>query len=154
MEAPRKARNGALKQVLSWTGRAHRTGLAADTVRSKGTYLDGCSSHFAPSPFQLFNYFLSLSLLLDHLHTLRTHVILGSEQQQTCSVGKKKNCPCCTLPRSPRSLPSQSQGALSSCREDFPFTGMKGILCSQLRLYSKTAVSGFTSVFLCCSFCR
>lgn len=56
------------------------TGLEIGKIRPKGIHSDGSSSHLVPSPSQLYNYLLSLSLILHRLNTLRiTHFILGSE---------------------------------------------------------------------------
>ena len=76
MEAARQVRNGALRQVLSWTDSTHRTSLTVDNNQTERNVSRWLLLTLVPSPFQLYNYFRSLSFLSDHLNTLRrTHVI-------------------------------------------------------------------------------
>lgn len=117
MGALRPARNGARKQVLSWVGGAHMTGLEIGKTRPKGIHSDGCSSHLVPSPPQLYSHLLSLSLILHHLNTLRiTHFILGSEhghQPASWRRGRaaRAEFSCISWAASPATV----RGALSSC---------------------------------------
>lgn len=86
MEASRPARNGALKQVLSWTDRTHFTGLRLVRTDQKARIQNG--AHYTLYLLFLRQIIIS-SLLLSHLNTLRiTHVITLGSEHGSCSALK------------------------------------------------------------------
>ena len=95
-------------------------GLTFDKIRAIGMYLDSYTSHFVSS-----HLFISALWPFKHLGNNSFYVWFWT-QQQTCSVGKRKSCPCGILTNQLGSLPNLSpgHGALAWGSG----SGMKGIL--------------------------
>lgn len=112
-------------EVLSGTARGHRTRVTTGDIRPRGTHPMAAPHTLSLLLFQIFNHFLSLSLLLDHLKNsgytrFRTAANLLCRQEEELRLLQP--------PSSPKEPPQPKLGCLELFGGALPFRGERNPL--------------------------